>query len=267
MGTQNGRARLMAGAIARKARGTVTRSLLLAASIAALACAVAGCPSTATSVPYTPITGIEVRASDVTVGHGCGTGADQVYKYAAVVSYQDSGKPIAAGVFDCFADAIFSNLQPDDMGSLTFNVAVYAYNAATFPSALAPCTPQQMQPPNSCATEDAGAVLSLGEMANWTTTCTATQPIGATQVASCCPLVPRGVPACSDAGASVEEAGTADAPADAIADGPADAATDAPVSDAPADALVDAPADAPVDALADAPVDAPVDAPADAPVD
>jgi hypothetical protein len=235
----------MGGAIARKSSRTVVRSLPLAASVAALACAVAGCPSTATSVPYTPITGIEVLASDVTAGHGCGTGDEQVYRYAAVVSYQDSGTPVAAGVFDCFADAIFSNLPADGSGSLTFDVAVYAYNAASFPPQLAPCAS-----PAGCAAQDPSVVGPLATQgdpdagvtpANWTTTCTATEPNGATQVASCCPLVPRGVPACSDAGMSLEEAGAdvaADAPADVAADGAADAPADAPVP-------VDAPADAP----------------------
>lgn len=242
----------------------MTRSLLFAASVAALACALAGCPTTGTTVPYTPITGIEVLASDITAGHGCGTADDQVYKYAVVVSYQDSGTPVAAGVFDCFADAIFSNLSADGAGSFAFDVAVYAYNAATFPPELAPCTPQQMQA-STCATNDPSVVVPLATMgdpdagvapANWTTTCTATQPFGATQVAACCPLAPRGVPACGDAAASVQEAGSdaaADAPGDATADGPADAAADAPASDASSDAPIDAPADALVDAPADAP--------------
>lgn len=242
----------------------MTRSLLLAASIAALACAVAGCPTTGTTAPYTPITGIQVLASDITAGRGCGTGDDQVYKYAAVVSYQDSGTLVAAGVFDCFADAIFSNL-PAEGTSYAFDVAVYAYNAATFPPELAPCTPQQMMQSGACAAEDPTVIARLATVgepdagvapANWTTTCTATQPLGATQVASCCPLVPRGVPACSDAAVSVEDAG-ADAAADAPGDATADAPADAPVGDASGDAPLDAPADALVDAPADAPADAP----------
>ena len=107
-----------------------------------------GCATGAASTGYTPITGIQILAAAITVGRGCGTGADQVFKYAAVVSVAaaDGGQlasapPLASGVFDCFADAIFSNLTTD-ASTQPYFVSIFAFNAASFPPGLT-CPPNQ----------------------------------------------------------------------------------------------------------------------------
>jgi hypothetical protein len=152
------------------------------------------CATATTTTLYTPITGIQIPAAAVVAGHGCGTRPDQVYKYAAVVAFAtDGGGLVTAGVFDCFTDGIFSNLQPIDAGP--FQVTIYAFSQRSLPSALA-CPPTA----TPCASDDAGAVQMYGASADWTAECTAVQIPGSTTVASCSPLEP------SDA---VEDAGDA----------------------------------------------------------
>lgn len=173
----------------------------------ALGVALLGCPATTTTGPYTPITGIQVNAASLVYGIGCGTANDQVFMYAGVVSYTieaDASFPqpppdaLPSGVYDCFANGIFSNLPASEAGTLNFTVQIFAFNEASFPPEL------------SCA-EDAGVlggthgvtcpgdtptnVIKFEHDANWTTTCTGTQVPGATVPAVCGPLVPtRPVP-------------------------------------------------------------------------
>ncbi|MDP8998626.1 MAG: hypothetical protein M3O46_00765 [Myxococcota bacterium] len=149
-----------------------------------------GCTTSASTTGYTPVTGIQITASDIVAGRGCGEQSGQVYKYAAVVSYANDagvatdagvGKPFVSGVFDCFADGIFSNLPALDSGLLQgFDVSIYAYDKASFPPALA-CPPGTAP----CPGDDAGAVNQSLAAATWTTTCTASQIQGATSVAAC----------------------------------------------------------------------------------
>ena len=161
-------------------------SLLMAAGTSV------ACNNSAASTGYTPITGIQILSSSIVAGHGCGVLPNQVFKYVAVVSpiTIDGGiaDPVASSVFDCFADGFFSNLLVPDGSIPTFQIAVFAYNAQSFPSALQ-CPPT---PPNAapCPGDDAGAALEFQGAANWTTTCTAAQVAGATSPASCQALVP-----------------------------------------------------------------------------
>jgi hypothetical protein len=82
----------------------------------------------------TPLTGIVVRADDLVAGHGCGTGPDQIYGYAVIVSTFTEGGAgavfIAGGASPCYADATFINLCASTSGSLAFNVQVYAFTEA-----------------------------------------------------------------------------------------------------------------------------------------
>jgi hypothetical protein len=161
----------------------------------------AGCPSTATTAAYTPITGIIIRASSLVSGHGCGTGAGQVYKYAALLSYADEagapGAPVYSGVFDCFTDGIFSNLPSSDAGGLDFALTIYAWSHDAFPDALqCPADPN-----NPCPGDDPGTVLSNAGTPTWTTTCTATQQSGISVVAVCEPLASSSAPPGVDGGA------------------------------------------------------------------
>jgi len=172
-----------------------------------------GCATNAPTVSYTPITGIEIPSADIVAGHGCGGASGQVFKYAAVVAYQttaDAGPAdeagttgsalVTSGVFDCFADGIFSNLPADDAGNAKFVISIYAYNACAFPMDLA-CPPNAASACNA-ETPSFVAPFVASQPSSWTTTCTATQIPGVTVIAYCPPLEQQGAPAaCSDASA------------------------------------------------------------------
>lgn len=183
----------------------VNRRKALIGSVAAMlgAFALAGCPSTATTTGYTPITGILIRSTSLVAGLGCGTGADQIYKYGALISFADDAgspePPVFSGVFDCFSDGLFSNLPASDSGAFTFDLSIVAWNQASFPPALQ-CPPNAAQP---CPGDDPGTLLADQGTPTWTTTCTATQQLGISVLAVCGPLV--------RAGAVVNDAGVGDA--------------------------------------------------------
>jgi hypothetical protein len=176
--------------------------------LVAAAGAAIGCATSAPSTGYTPPTGIFISAQTIVAGHGCGTGTDQVYKYAVIVSTTSDAGPafVTSGVFDCFTDGVFSNLPSPDGGSVAFAVSVLAYNRSSFPDAL-------FCPPNTlpCPGDDAGDVFPWKAAANWTATCTVTEIQGVPSITTCSALEPNepieaGV---SDAGAV--EAGAIDA--------------------------------------------------------
>jgi hypothetical protein len=162
-----------------------------------------GCPGTAVTATYTPITGIVVDASSLVGGIGCGTAADEVYRYAAVLTYaNDAGvsndsTPVASGVFDCFADGVFSNLPASQTGDLDFAISVYAWNQASFPGDLQ-CS---LNPSTPCPGDDGNHVNADRATATWTTTCTGIQQSGTPVLAVCGPLQRAHV---SDAGSGVD---------------------------------------------------------------
>jgi hypothetical protein len=171
--------------------------------------AFAGCTTTTAATLYTPITGIQISAADIATGHGCGTGSEQVYKYVAVLSYHMDACAFASGVFDCFADGIFSNLAAD-AGNQIFDVSIYAYNQASITpdgggqNALQ-CLPNAVpkrDDAGKCPDSDVTAVRQCVASANWSATCTATQVQGVTTIAACGPLGP------SDAGSRESDAAT-----------------------------------------------------------
>ena len=185
-------------------------------AVVASALCVTGCPTTTTLTTYTPITGVVIHSADLVAGHGCGTGPDQVYKYVAVLAYSDASRqaggsskpktsivPYASTVVSCYTDGIFSNLQASTTANpYDFTVYVYAYNAASFPPALA-CTPDQAggcpgDSPCSTATPcDAGVEPRYPP--SWTATCSAIEQAGVPALATCGPLEP--VTGDADAGA------------------------------------------------------------------
>jgi hypothetical protein len=181
------------------ARTLAPQSIALALGLGALE----GCTPTAPTTSYTPVTGIEIPSADIVAGHGCGNRApDQVYKYAALVTYGDAGcggnangggdtsmSPVASGVFDCFADGVFSNLPQSDAGSSSFVISIYGYNQCSFASDV--------------AWEDPNAVTQsvAASPANWTATCAGTQIPGVTTIACCSELQAQAdAPPCADAG-------------------------------------------------------------------
>ena len=145
----------------------------VAASFGALACS-----SAANALGVVPTTGITVRAQDLTVGAGCGTGPGQVYKYAAVLADPHYGR-----VYDCFADAAFVNLPgTSDGGPYSLEIFLYdkaAYDAnADFIEAAAGAS---------------NAIAALSQVpSTWTTSCTATQTLNIQTVAQCLPRTAGG---------------------------------------------------------------------------
>jgi hypothetical protein len=162
----------------------------------------AGCPSTATVVTTLPISGIVIPSADLVAGHGCGTGPDQVFQYAATLAYQSTGKAFASAVVPCFADGVFSNIPgppdaavPDGGNPFLLTVTISAYNADSFPAALR-CTEA------TTATTSVGPCPGdmLQEVKdqvgrfppNWTTTCSAVELVGVPVQADCAPLALAG---------------------------------------------------------------------------
>lgn len=146
-----------------------------------------------------PVTGIVIRAESLTQGRGCGTGASQVFRYAAVVYGMDGAGnftvPRAANVFDCFTDGTFVQLAPVN-GSLDFRVDVFVYTQpayasqkATIDNASAPEPPLPTDAnPNPVAPALAVKTALEGTTPTWTTSCTATQQPDVRVLAACNPL-------------------------------------------------------------------------------
>ncbi len=214
---------------------SASRLRLLGLLAAAGTAAAAACTTTTTTTTFTPITGIEIRSAALVAGFGCGTGSGQVFRYAAAVSYAggadagalvlQSGVPLT-NIFDCFADGVFENLPSSDAGSLTFNVAIFAYSEgdyfgkADLPDDLG-CAPTPDGGALQCVPASRPLTPAQQAAATWTTLCTATQQSGTPVIAVCGPL--RSARATPDASSTDA---TADGPAVAP---PADATTDAPV--------------------------------------
>ena len=192
----------------------------------------AACPGSPSTTLYTPITGLVINSDSLLSGIGCGTGTGQVYKYAAVVTLagdaSEAGLPVS-GVFDCFTNAQFANLATPDGNLTSYNIAIYAFNEASFPAAeLGGC--DNLAADAACQGENPATVLKYAPMANWTTTCTATQVPGVSEVAVCNSLAPVGdasvgpdvgadTSAPEDGAAEAGDAGSASDSGDAGGDG------------------------------------------------
>ena len=184
-------------------------SLGAGAACVALALSLAGCPNTASTSIYTPPTGIQIDSQDLVAGIGCGPRSGQVYRYAAVVTQvTDAGTPfVTSGVFNCYSDALFTNLPSPDGGSTFYSIGIFAYDSAAFPAALGGCEYDTLNA--ACPGDDATVVKRYESQATWTTTCTATQFQGVPQIAACGELEPTGAGAGDGGGGDAGE--TADA--------------------------------------------------------
>ena len=150
---------------------------------------VAACAGTSSTTALTPVTGILVRADALVAGIGCGTGSGQIYRYAAVVTQlpdngggPDAEQPVAGagGIFECYADAAFRQLQPGPYGKLSFVVEIYAFSKAAYDA------------------QNAGGALDRAAAGGWgqlqtfrptyKTSCTATQQENVEVLAVCGPL-------------------------------------------------------------------------------
>ncbi len=192
-----------------------------------------GCPNTASTTLYTPPTGIQIDSQTLVAGLGCGSGSGQVYRYAAVVGpavsdggFGTDGTPITSGVFDCFTEALFTNLPSPDGGPRDFGIDIFAYDRASFPAELGGC--ENLPLTTACPGDDASVVMRYAAQATWQTHCRATQSQGVPQVAVCpFPLEPAeggGGDAESDAGTDATSPGDATAEAGDASDAAGEAA-------------------------------------------
>jgi hypothetical protein len=223
---------------------------------AAVCVAAAACQSSTSTIAYTPITGIIVRGQGLIPDVGCGLGPDQVYRYAAVVSYPPGLDAVASmgssgpwsNISECFSDAVFENLPSSTAGDLLFDVVVYAYNFDDYQRAGLPadlgCYPSN-SPADACTPAITFLTPAQIQAATWTTTCTATEQAGTPVLAVCLP--PEGGP-------------VLDASTDATLDGPDDAGNAVVDAADATSSVVDAPADAPLDAPQESSTDGSVDA-------
>ena len=147
---------------------------LAACSLLALA-ACSGTTDTTTTI--SPVTQVIVRTDALLVGHGCGTGDNQVYKYAATIFDADK-VPDGTGVYDCFADATFTNLTGSATGDYTFTLRIQAFSASTYAAQAGAIA-------GAVAAKDANA---LDALATWKTGCSATQQPNVQVLAVCDPL-------------------------------------------------------------------------------
>lgn len=173
-------------------------------SMAMAAAGMVACAASTTTTGYTPITGILIRSSALVAGFGCGTGSEQVYRYVATVQYEtpvgDGGDAAPqvqtngrhwTNIFDCFADGVFENLPSSSTGSVSFNVAIAAYDKASYDKTTLPtdlgCPPGLAA---AAVCQSVPQTISAAETATapWTTTCSATQQQGIPVLAVCLPL-------------------------------------------------------------------------------
>jgi hypothetical protein len=194
-------------AIVAPLAGLVVASWALTFFSAAAVVAVPAC-SSSDAGGIEQITGIEVLSSTLTSGHGCGTGPDQIYKYAVVVQIPSNvgghnleGDFVAGGVYDCFTDAVFANLcnyLNEDGGA--YDVTVFAFNQAQWngdagtAGAPAGIVPGLFANQNSyCSGASTNLVpnvplADLNQYAGWKTTCTAIEQQSIPVLANCLPL-------------------------------------------------------------------------------
>lgn len=151
-------------------------ALVLAAAFA-LAPLVA-CESSGGDGGLSPITGVLVKSESLFATRGCGTAAREGFKYAAFVESQDD-QVVAAGVYDCFADASFVNLPRSRTGSLTFDVYVLAFDAPSWEGEAGPVGA-------ATSRADLGALLATRPTSS--TRCRATQQQDVQVLAECDPL-------------------------------------------------------------------------------
>lgn len=211
------------------------RVAALLALIAALVAGEAACSSASGTVTLTPLTGIMVPASELTALRGCGPESGKVFKYAAVVSPVSSDPMpsvgFSKGVYDCFADALFTNLPYGNDGTARYTIEIRTFGASEY----------EAQKATIDELSSTGAVLDLAKfraLSGARFACTATLRLDVVTRATCgtdrggpAPGVDAGVSPSADGGdASTDggDASTADAAASDASDAlaPSDAAGD-----------------------------------------
>ena len=148
---------------------------LLAACFTTVAAACSA--TTAATSSISPVTQVIVRADALLLGHGCGADDGQVFKYTATIFDADK-VPAGTGVYDCFADATFSNLTGSSTSVYTFTLQIQAFNAKTYMA-------NRDAVAAAVAKRDAAA---LDGLATSKTACSATQQPNVQVLAVCDPL-------------------------------------------------------------------------------
>lgn len=171
------------------------RSLAIFAVVASAASfaaaeALLACAATTVAPTISPVTGIIIRSEQLVVGKGCGLGATQIFKYAAIVLNGDD-VAVAGATYDCFADGTFVNLAATDGGSFSFKVVIAAFNSAAY---------RAQSSAIEVAANRADIALLAKLKATWTTDCVASQQQDIEVLAVCGPLtVPAAGPMQSNA--------------------------------------------------------------------
>ncbi|HRG96434.1 MAG TPA: hypothetical protein PLR99_09310 [Polyangiaceae bacterium] len=162
-------------------RGAASRLALVAlAALTSAAC------ESGTTTDELAITGVVVRAEPLTRGTGCGTKPGQVYKYAAVTTRAGTELVVDAGLYDCFADAAFINLPPDEGGSYRFDIHVFAFDRGQHDAQAGAVGVALSRGEDGVPAGALGAFRALTTLAK--TRCTVTQTLTVQSVASCEPL-------------------------------------------------------------------------------
>jgi hypothetical protein len=206
----------------------LARPAVLLGAVGLAATVALGCSTGTTTVTLTPITGIVVPASDLTSGRGCGSRDGELLKYAALVQAVDpnlasggTGAVLAKGVYDCFADAIFTNLAYGADATLAYTVEIRAFDASQYAA----------QKDAVDALANSGAVLDVAAfraLSGTRFTCTATLRLDVLTKAACAGDVPDAGDAGSatDGGDAVDAGSAADASDAGDATDAGDAASD-----------------------------------------
>lgn len=155
-------------------------------ALVALAAAPSAACESGTTTDELAITGVVVRAEPLTRGTGCGTKAGQVFKYAAVTTRAGTERVVDAGLYDCFADAAFINLPPDEGGSYRFDIHVFAFDRGQHDAQANDLGAALARGDDGVPAGALGGLRALTTLAR--TRCTVTQTLTVQSVASCDPL-------------------------------------------------------------------------------
>ena len=144
----------------------------------------AACGSSDTTATLVPITGITVRAENLTANLGCGLGDSQVFKYAVIVfgrnpnAFNTFDVYVASNVYDCFSDGQFVDLPPS-AGVTDYQLQIFAYSSASYQAAGGDA---------GVRAAAANPVTLPATHPTYTTKCTATEVGDVQALAACDPL-------------------------------------------------------------------------------
>jgi hypothetical protein len=84
-----------------------------------------GCAPAATTTGFTQPTSVRVSAEQIVPAAQCGRRSNQIAKYSAIAS--TGGMVVAGKTYDCFADAVFANIDAQQI-----DIEVFGWSQATF---------------------------------------------------------------------------------------------------------------------------------------